>query len=73
MVHRLSGYAAGMNKDVRSGLALVCLGALLGVVWFAVGRASDPIAQNGAAMFGLFAVIAAIAGFGVLIKGVLSD
>ncbi len=62
-----------MNKDVRSGLALVCLAAILGVLWFAVGRADAPEMQAGASMFGLFAAVSAIAGFGVVIKGVLSD
>lgn len=58
---------------MRSGLALVCLAAILGVIWFAIGRASDPETQSGAGMFGALAAVSAIAGFGVIIKGVLTD
>lgn len=62
-----------MNKDVKSGLALVCLGGLLGVVWFVLGRVDDPAANDGAALLGALAVVAAIAGFAVTIKGLVAD
>lgn len=62
-----------MNKDVRSGLAILCIAGIMGVLWFAIGRTSDPAAQSGAGMLGLVAALSAIAGFGVLIKGVLTD
>lgn len=51
----------------------MCLAAILGVIWFAIGRASDPDTQNGAGMLGALAAVSAIAGFGVIIKGVLAD
>lgn len=62
-----------MNRDVKSGLALVCLGALLGVAWFALSRSSDPDVDSTATLLGALAALAAIAGFGITIKGLVSD
>lgn len=62
-----------MNRDVKAGLALVCLGGLLGVVWFALSRSDDPSLDDGAALLGALAALAAVAGFGVVIKGLIAD
>lgn len=52
-----------MNRDVRSGLALVCFAALLAVVW--VG--------THAAIIGFFTFIVAVAGLGRTTLGLLRD
>lgn len=60
-----------MNKDVRSGLAIVCLAVIFGLIWLGMA-VSDELAEV-APMMALIALIAAVAGLAVTIKGLLSD
>ena len=73
MPGRFVAYAEPVNRDVKSGLAILCVAAIFGIIWFAVSRASDPASGSGAGMIGAMAVIAAIAGLVVIIKGLVAS
>jgi hypothetical protein len=48
-----------MTKDMRNGLALMCLAALLGMAWLVAYTADGSVADSLASSFGLLAVVAA--------------
>lgn len=62
-----------MNKDVKSGLALVCLGAIFGIAWLLLALATGPGGGGGVGMVGVLAVLAVAAGLAVVIKGLVAD
>lgn len=62
-----------MNRDVKSGLALCCLAAFLGVLWLVLAGSDDPALRSGAGALGALAVVAVLCGLGVVIKGLVVD
>ena len=73
MPGRFVAYAEPVNRDVKSGLAILCVAAIFGIIWLALSQSDDPSSGSGAGMIGAMAVIAAVAGLVVVIKGLVSD
>lgn len=69
-----------MNKDIREGLALLCMAAALGLIWL-IGHPteepgfgeSDSLFESLAQLFGGLGVITALGGLVVIVKGLASE
>lgn len=61
-----------MNQDVRSGLALVCFGALLGLLWLVLAQSETSTIHSLGSLLGGIGILAAVAGLGFTIKGLVA-